>query len=102
MAMTPEKERELVEKMWEHIATSSIPLVCTIDRDDLRAALSIAAPILRDEALEEAESLPIDVVGKRLGMDKDQKVYGWHEVMDALEVCRESIRALKSKGQKLS
>lgn len=86
--MTPEQEDELIEKM--KIAYWRIEPGETVDAR-MRRALSIAMPIIRDEALEEALSVAEDEA-QRTG-EGDGEFYIARKIADR-------IAALKSKGQK--
>lgn len=108
--MTPEQEAELIEKMAGEILRF-VPVGYGMRADEAeqyaRAALSIAKPIIRADALEEAakaaEGIECEAAGDEYKSggngnfwDNDS-IYGTARI----DVAR-SIRALKSKGQKPS
>jgi len=87
--MTPEQEDALIDRMVSEIWR--LPM----DNEHfsrMRAALSIAKPIIRDEALEEAAG----VADGAFDRFKDPNCYSWNR---AATYVGRTIRALKSKGQ---
>lgn len=99
--MTPEQEAELVDKMakeacesmgtpWDALA----PEAREERTHEMRAALSIAKPIIRDEALEEANKTLF-----ALGLD-NVPLFMQHDICARDMQISAAIRALKSKGQK--
>ena len=82
-----------IEAAWKRIATSDIPKVCTIDRDDLRAALDAAQAIEGDAAwnaaiemaLKKLFSVPLDNV----------PLFAQHEVSARDMEIADAIRSLK-------
>jgi hypothetical protein len=108
MPMTPEKERELVEKMAQEINPECFEPEVVKTYGDLwalrqqekmrsiaKTALSIAAPILRNEALEEAAAkaestwLETTFVGKA----------AIHAGENMCRIVAAAIRSLKTKDQ---
>jgi hypothetical protein len=88
--MTPEQEAELIEKMADAIGEV---WDCPEEDDErllvyARAALSIAKPVIRDEALEEAMKAAAPPAWQKGSF----RAEGREEAVDA-------IAALKSKGQ---
>lgn len=109
--MTPEKEAELVEKMAAEICYAGF--VAPIDyggptrywkgvveakkeayRREARAALAIAAPILRDEALDEAKI----AVEREYLTDPDDYDDGDIAYDKGVRYCAAAIDSLKTQG----
>jgi hypothetical protein len=86
MAMTPEQEADLIEKMHEAYFSREI----SSGRESMERALSFAKPIIRDEALEDAKAA--------CWPSKDDNWTSDQIVAFATAVAR--INAIKSKGQK--
>lgn len=49
------------------------------------------------ELKEKAAALAVAVPVEMMGMSLNQRLYGWHEVMDSLEAAAKAIRALEAK-----
>jgi hypothetical protein len=112
MAMTPEKERGLVERMLDAFYPAGCAeLSMRTDEDNMRAALSIAAPILRNEALEEGAGaverlIDTDKIrreccgnGVQSAYDEPPECCGDPDLMVTIGDAASAIRSLKTKDK---
>lgn len=100
MAMTSEKERELIELIAAELCSSELSQSKKDYHKMARAALSIAAPILRNEALEEAAKdadcfTSANIDPYQSGDGSFDRGYD-AGVMDAGKLIASAIRSLKS------
>jgi hypothetical protein len=95
MAMTPEKERELIYRMITAFAGQRSTCGADGPVQSMRAALAVAAPILRDDALGEAEAVCKAIMLRQPAPeDPADQAHNY-----ALEHACTRIRSLKTKDK---